>query len=61
MLVFSGSKKNGKPSNIICITLKPTIMISFVQLLMILGLVVFVPMVLSEGVQLFKELFKDAK
>jgi hypothetical protein len=36
-------------------------MISFVQLLMILSLVVIVPMVLSEGVQLFKELFKDAK
>lgn len=36
-------------------------MISFVQLLMILGAVIIVPMVLSEGVQLFKELFKDAK
>jgi hypothetical protein len=36
-------------------------MISFVQLLMILGLVVIVPMVLSEGVQLFKDLFNDAK
>ncbi len=61
MLVFSGSKKNGKTSNTICITLKPTIMISFVQVLMIMGVVVIVPMVLSEGVQLFKELFKDAK
>ena len=36
-------------------------MISFVQLLMIMGLVVIVPIVLSEGVQLFKELFNDAK
>jgi len=36
-------------------------MISFVQLLMILGLVIIVPMVLSEGVQLFKDLFNDAK
>ena len=36
-------------------------MISFVQLLMIMALVVIVPLLLSEGVQLFKELFKDAK
>jgi hypothetical protein len=36
-------------------------MISFVQLLMLMGLVVIIPMLLSEGVQLFKELFKDAK
>jgi hypothetical protein len=61
MLVFSGIKKLGKLSNTIYITLKPTIMISFVQLLMIMGLVVIVPIVLSEGVQLFKELFNDAK
>jgi len=36
-------------------------MISFVQLLMIMALVVIVPLLLSEGVQLFKELFKDVK
>jgi hypothetical protein len=36
-------------------------MISFVQLLMIMGLVVIIPILLSEGVQLFKELFKDVK
>lgn len=36
-------------------------MISFVQLLMLIGLITIVPIVLSEGVQLFKELFKDAK
>ena len=33
-------------------------MISFVQLIMIIGLVVLVPIVISEGVQLFKELFE---
>jgi hypothetical protein len=36
-------------------------MISFVQLLMIMGLVVIIPVLLSEGVQLFKELFYDEK
>ena len=36
-------------------------MISFVQLLMIMGAVIIVPIVLSEGVQLFKELIKDIK
>jgi len=33
-------------------------MISFVQLIMIVGLVILVPIVISEGVQLFKELFE---
>ena len=36
-------------------------MISFVQLLMLMALVVIVPLLLSEGVQLFKELFDDVK
>lgn len=36
-------------------------MISFVQLLMLIGLVFIVPVLMSEGVQLFKELFDDAK
>ena len=36
-------------------------MISFVQLLMLIGLVIIVPTLVSEGVQLFKELFDDAK
>lgn len=36
-------------------------MISFVQLLMLIGLVIIVPMLVSEGVQLFKELIKDIK
>ena len=36
-------------------------MISFVQLLMLIGAVIIVPLVLAEGVQLLKELFDDAK
>jgi hypothetical protein len=36
-------------------------MISFIQLLMLIAAVILVPLVITQGIQTFKELFKDAK
>jgi hypothetical protein len=36
-------------------------MISFIQLLMLIGAVILVPLVITQGIQIFKELFNDAK